>query len=188
MVPARCSCLCRKSSLVFSASETISSARRRRSIPSSVRMIRCLLRRNSVTPSSSSSCIICLDRVGWVKCSRLAAFVIFSSRATIRKYFKTRISMIKHLFTRRIPRYITKINMDRCFSCLICILSGEVNPMRRMFCSNIQLVFSSCNIGIRHSENVPLYRLQGHRIIWENCCGIAEGKGSNDDTIPDRHN
>ena len=77
----------------FSASSRISWARRRRSIPSSVSTTRYWPRRKSFTPSSSSSCINWRERVGWVTCSSAAALVMFSSRATARKYRRTRSSM-----------------------------------------------------------------------------------------------
>ena len=50
-------------------------------------------RSNSLTPSSSSSCINWRDRVGCVRWSSAAARVMFSSRATARKYRRTRSSM-----------------------------------------------------------------------------------------------
>ena len=116
--PASCSLLRRRSSLVFSERETISSARRRRSMPSSVRVMRCLPRWNSFTPSSSSSCISWRDRVGWVRCSSSAALVMFSSRATIKKYFKTRISMGTTPFLCIIPHAGTFFNSRGTTKCL----------------------------------------------------------------------
>ena len=62
-------------------------------MPSSVSMMLCLLRLNRDTPNSSSICMSWRDKVGCVMCSILAAFVIFSSLATTKKYFSTRSSM-----------------------------------------------------------------------------------------------
>lgn len=42
---------------------------------------------------SASRSASCRERVGWVRCSDSAAFEIFCSRTTARKYRKTRISM-----------------------------------------------------------------------------------------------
>ena len=73
------------SASVFSTSETISCARLRRNIPSSVSVIFLFPRRNSVFPTSSSSSIIWRERVGWVTCRASAAPDMVSSRATARK-------------------------------------------------------------------------------------------------------
>lgn len=51
--PDRSPALCKNSCWVLSASSTISSARRRSSLPSSARRSRCWLRRKSFVPSSS---------------------------------------------------------------------------------------------------------------------------------------
>ena len=48
---------------------------------------------NSFFPSSSSNAFSCLERVGCVTCRISAALVMFSSRATARKYLKVFISM-----------------------------------------------------------------------------------------------
>ena len=82
------------SASVLSTMETISSARFRKSTPSAVSETPWLLRTSSVCPSVSSKSRIWRDRVGWVKCRKLAAPAIFPSRATAKKYRKTRISMI----------------------------------------------------------------------------------------------
>lgn len=50
-----------------------------------VRRTRCFPRTKSCFPSSSSSSISCLDRVGWVICSDCAAAVMLPSRTTARK-------------------------------------------------------------------------------------------------------
>ena len=84
---------CFNSRFVISESVTISSARRRNNIPSSVNVTLWLLRLNSFTPSSCSSPISWRESVGCVICKSCAAFVMFSSRATARKYCKTRISI-----------------------------------------------------------------------------------------------
>ena len=93
MVPVTVSLFRIISCSAFSASSRISCARRRSSRPSSVSVTLTRLRRNRRTPSSSSSCIICRDSVGWVMCSCSAARVMFSSLAIVRKYFSTRISI-----------------------------------------------------------------------------------------------
>lgn len=64
--PASSSALCRKSLFVLSARATSSCALRLSSMPASVRMMLWLLRTKSLTPSSSSSCMIWRDRVGCV--------------------------------------------------------------------------------------------------------------------------
>ena len=53
-----------------------------------------LWRVNSFFPSSSSSAFSALERVGCVTCSCAAARDMFSSRATARKYFRVRISIV----------------------------------------------------------------------------------------------
>ena len=68
-----------------SSSWSISSARRRRSMPSWVSSIFRPPRWNRVQPSSSSSWAICRLRVGWVMCRSSAARVMFPSRATAKK-------------------------------------------------------------------------------------------------------
>ena len=83
---------------VLSARSTISSARRRSSIPSSVNVTLRAPRENSVTPTSSSNCASCRLNVGCVICSSSAAFVIFSSRATARKYLSIRNSIASASF------------------------------------------------------------------------------------------
>ena len=62
-----------------------------RCTPASVRVILFVLLK-SCAPSSSSSSIICRDKVGWVICRTSAALEILSSLATARKYRNTRIS------------------------------------------------------------------------------------------------
>ena len=94
IVPISISSLCDKSSLIFSSIFIISCARCFNSIPSSVSDILCFPRLNNFTPSSSSICISCLDKVGCVTFSLCAALVIFSSRATIKKYFNTLSSIV----------------------------------------------------------------------------------------------
>ena len=93
MVPSRFSAACETSISVLSTRETISSARRRRRMPSGVNAILRPLRSRSGTPISASRSAIWRDSVGCVMWRRLAAFVMLSSRATMRKYFNTRISM-----------------------------------------------------------------------------------------------
>ena len=65
--------------------------------PSYVKVTPLELRTTSRTPSSSSSCISWRDRVGCVRWSSAAARVMFSSRATVKKYFSVRNSTGPHL-------------------------------------------------------------------------------------------
>ena len=83
-----------KSSKIFSSMASSSSTLRRSSCPASVSVTLRLLRTKSGVPISSSSSAICRDSVGCVIYSVSAALVMFSSRATVRKYFST-LSYVK---------------------------------------------------------------------------------------------
>ena len=63
----------------------VRTARFRRIMPSSLRTILRFPLSNRVTPSSSSSCASWRDSVGCVTCRISAAWVMFSSMATVRK-------------------------------------------------------------------------------------------------------
>ena len=99
----------RISASVLCIRASISSARFRRIIPSSVsttfrepftpRMSSCL-------PSSSSKAFSWVDSAGWEMCKVSAAAVMFCSLATVRKYSKTRNSMgIVPLFCQYIEKF-----------------------------------------------------------------------------------
>ena len=81
------------SSSVLSTSERMSSARFRRSIPSSVSRTEWLLRTKSFRPSSVSSSLICFESAGCVTCTLSAAREMFCSLAASRKYLSVLISM-----------------------------------------------------------------------------------------------
>ena len=81
-----------------------SSARSRSRTPSSVSRMEKDWRVNSFFPSSSSRDRSAFDSVGCVTCRIWAARVMFSSRATARKYRRVRISMV-------IPPDIPKIHI-----------------------------------------------------------------------------
>lgn len=68
-----------------SASCSISTALRLRSIPSSVRTILLLPRSNSFAPSSFSSRVICLEMFGWLRLRLSAAAEMLPSSAMARK-------------------------------------------------------------------------------------------------------
>ena len=78
ITPLKLSLRCRNSLSTLSSSSIISSARRRRSIPSSVRVIFRLPRSNSFTPSSSSNSASWRDNVGFNRCFKLLNFFNFN--------------------------------------------------------------------------------------------------------------
>ena len=82
------------SSSVFWTRDNISSALRLKSIPSLVRVIFLAPLSKSFTPISSSSPDSWRLKVGWVMWRTSAARLIPSSRTTVRKYLRTRISMV----------------------------------------------------------------------------------------------
>ena len=82
---------------VFSQRWTISSARLRRRMPVSVSVTLRLPRTKSGLPISSSSFCIWRERFGCVVLTSSAAFVMFSSRATARKYFNSLSSIIRSI-------------------------------------------------------------------------------------------
>ena len=108
----------RNSRSILSAMVTRSSARLRSSIPSSVRAMLKLRRRNSFFPSSSSSERMARERVGWVTCRSSAAWVMFSSRATARKYRRVRMSMV-------LPPYEIHKTYITIYSITICAMKSN---------------------------------------------------------------
>jgi hypothetical protein len=73
---------------------SISEAASRNCRPSSVRDTALLVRTNSGRPSSSSSSCILRETVGWDRCRRPAAFVIFPSYAVLIKISSLNISIL----------------------------------------------------------------------------------------------
>ena len=110
MSPLTASLIALNSACVFSTISIISSALLRRMTPSGVSVILWLPLIKSFCPNSFSKSCNCLDNVGCVKCKTLAARVIEHSLATVKKYFKTLISI------KSVPFY----------QLLICILSSTL--------------------------------------------------------------